>query len=247
MFNGMILVLLAIAATISGCGDMAQQPVGASAKDSPDSLSSKEVINFSGYLLSAFDITVDGTHYYDSEDFYTRKLDELEAMKVEAGYPNYKVTFDASIGLDDLKVGMSVYIIPDKKRGYAAEARIGSDGSFSVNFPAEAAGDNVRVRANKRVNVILNGPNKEVVNWCWNFSAMEKSVAVEHGGKPVILDTFETKVTKYKCIAPEQTGISIPKKADEIGAGVPVKIVKPEDLFTEEEISGSKTTTTTTK
>ena len=199
-----------LALGIVGCGAMESAKLK-DAADKKDTADSSSDIKFQGYLVSAFDINVDGKQYSDSEDFYTQKVDELEAQKADAGYKGYAVKFEANIGLDDLKQGMKVYVVPSESRGFAAETVIDYDGTFNVGFPAEAEDGSVKVRANKRVNVKLT-KGKETVYWCYNFSAKETGTKVSRDGKPIILDTFFTKLTKYKC-QESTSGITVPEKA----------------------------------
>lgn len=201
--------ILVLALNLVGCGAQLED-VNAKAK-ADGTENDGSAIKFQGYLMSAFDISVDGKQYDDSEDFYTQKVDELEEQKAEAGYGDYTVKFEASIGLDDIKQGMKVYVVPSESRGYAAETVIDYDGTFKVDFPAEAQDGSVKVRANKRVNVKLS-KGKETVYWCYNFSAKEIGTKVDKNGKPIILDKFFTKLTKYKC-QESTSGITIPEKA----------------------------------
>jgi len=177
----------------------------------------KEPVALRGYVSSAFDLTVDGDHYTDSEDFYTAQLDKLEGEKYAGGYDDYKMTFDAKIGLNDLKQGMLVYIAGQGDKGYGAEATVSYNGTFEVRLPGDATGDTFNIRANKRIGVRLTGPEGEKVTWCYNFYAA-KQMALAEKDKPIILREFYTKLTKYECQGNATDTINIPAMP-----GVPVK------------------------
>jgi hypothetical protein len=178
-------------------------------------------VQFEGYLLSAFNITVDGEHYADSEDFYTNQLVRLNDLKNEAGYEEYMLELEASIGLDDLKSNMRVFIAPSASgRGYAAETFVNHEGKFQAIFPAEAEGDTVKIRANKRINIRLVDPLGEypTITWCYNFFAQEMNMVVSRNEKPIVLDTFYTRVTSYQCQSVGSSGLTIPNNPARSGS-----------------------------
>lgn len=165
-----------------------------------------------GYISNAFDLTVDGERYTDSEDFYTRELDRLTESAVEAGYEDWTLDFDAQIGLVDLKYGMTVFVGSPSRKGFAGQTTVASDASFHVHVPEAARKENYSIRAVKKINLTLNPPegsDEKPVRWCYNFSAEIGEVRVD--GEPVVLNTFKTKLTKYACSVADQ-GIVIPPK-----------------------------------
>src|SRR5262245_31205746 len=69
---------------------------------------------FEGYVMSAFAITVDEQPYEDMEDFYTQELDRLPEKVAAAGYDSeWKVSFEAEVGLSDLWRNMEVFVAPN--------------------------------------------------------------------------------------------------------------------------------------
>jgi hypothetical protein len=165
----------------------------------------------SGYVLNAFEVTVDGEVYQDLEDFYTRETGRLSQRVRDAGYDEtWTARFEAEVGFADLWNGMSVYIAPVQKRGYQARTYVDSNGGFSALFPPKAADDEYRIRANKRISVtISNGSETKML--CYNFSAIEKSARFSDKDKPVVLDSFRTTLTSYECRADEESGIIVPE------------------------------------
>lgn len=175
-------------------------------------------VTFSGFIVSAFEVTVDGVEYADMEDFYTQELDRLPAKVREAGYgEEYAVKFAADIGFTDLWESMTVYTAPVNNRGYQGVTKVGRNGEFSVKMPANAIDDEYKVRGNKRISVVLS-TESEQIKICYNFSAVDKSVLFTESDKPIILSTFTTSLTKYECEEEAGSGVVVPG-ATEVGKG----------------------------
>jgi len=218
----MVLVIL-VMNVIAACGndlsgtdsDLAakekaeQEEKDQGAKTAP---SEHEPVQLRGYVASAFDMEVDGRTYLDSEDFYTQQLTILKDKAVEAGYEDYEVKFEAEVGFDDLKNDMRVYIVSMDSRGYAGDTLVNGKGQFQMSIPGDGAEKLYRIRANKRVSVLLTGPTKEKVRWCYNFSAVESSVDVAESDLPVILNVFKTTITQYACQQEPSKGLDIPNR-----------------------------------
>lgn len=166
-------------------------------------------VTFNGSVVSAFSITVDGVAYEDSEDFYTQEVTRLPDKVAAAGYAGWQASFDAVLGFSDLAHDMMVYIAPTEKRGYSGQSSVDRDASFRVELPAEAQDSSYNVRAVKRVNLILH-KDGETKRFCYNFSAVDKNVAFNEQDKPIILDTFVSKLTLYSCENRQTDGIVIP-------------------------------------
>lgn len=185
----------------------------AAGEDSTDGEGSKKHVSggyLQGYVVSAFDMTVDDKQYLDSEDFYTQQLGRIEDEAREGGYEGYTIKFDAQIGLDDLKRGMKVYVVSTQDQGYAADTKINEKGRFQMSIPAEGVEDTYKIRTNKRVNVILTSEDKkDVVKWCYNFSGLETEASVE---APAIINKFQSRLTRYACTTGSDTGITVPAK-----------------------------------
>ena len=177
-------------------------------------------IKFSGFVLNAFEVEVDGVNYPDLEVFYTEELGRLPQKAIDAGFEGWDIDFEAEVGFRDLWREMSVYIAADDTRGYQGEGLVESDGRFEVSFPYQANLKSYRVRANKRITLVLKRES-EIKRICYNFSAKDLQVELDGEKPPIILDRFTTQITKYKCH--EQSGgsgIEVPdyeQPAQEIG------------------------------
>ena len=184
----------------------------------PNASLASRTVTLKGYVSSAFDVTVDQISYNDTESFYTAKLDELTVQAAQ-DYPGYTVRLIGEIGLSDLARGMDVYVAADSKTGYATATHTDTAGNFEVSFPP-MENTKYKVRAVKRLNVELiptdkAATDKSVIQWCFNFSAQESDVTLDQPENPIILNTFNTVITKYKCEASAigNSNLSIPAPA----------------------------------
>ena len=205
-----------------GCGDGALHQGSSSTSSAPTpaengkTSDSATPLPFTGYVLNAFDVKVDGQSYTDLEDYFTKEVTRLPSRLKEAGYSsNDRATFEAQIGFRDLWTNMDVYVSPTGKQGYQGTGQVGNDGKFSVTLPAAAVDSTYRVRSNKRIRVVITKDGAQH-NVCYNFSAMEQSVPLTRDGKPIILDTFASQLTAYDCPQSTSGGLSLPK-ADTTG------------------------------
>lgn len=175
-----------------------------------------------GYIVSAFDMDVNGRRYADSEDFYTQQLGELESEMEAAGYAGYSLSLSGELGLDDLKYGMDVYVVAHGKTGFAGDTSVNENGRFMLGIP-DGSGDEVfRIRTNKRVSVILTSSDKrDVVRWCYNFSSVNTEGTLH---EPVLISEFTTKLTRYQC-SDSGNGMTLP--ANPKAAAVPVQATQP--------------------
>lgn len=215
-------IIFAITALV-GCGIHLDDPKSQETAQTTEQIEEKEEtlvysepqpVYLKGSVSAGFNITVDGQTYEDSEDFYTKQIDALEAEKDANGYADYSLTFDARLGLTDLKDGMTVQAEGIGEEGYAGETIVVNDGTFEIRFPPEADGETLNIRANKRIGVILRNGN-ETIYWCYNFLA-NKETEIGLDKKPIILRHFKTRLTKYKCAGRQANPLSIPKNASNV-------------------------------
>lgn len=203
---GFVSIFSFIIACGSGDSGETSETANESGSDSSDS---DGKVTFNGSVVSAFTITVDGIRYDDSEDFYTQEVMRLPSKVAAAGYSDWNATFDAVLGFNDLARDMMVYIAPTEKRGYSGQAAVGTNAKFLVELPTAARDSSYNVRAVKRVNVLLTRAG-ETKRFCYNFSAVDKNVPFNEKDKPIVLDTFVSKLTLYACESQQTGGIVIP-------------------------------------
>jgi hypothetical protein len=212
------LLSLGVLVGVASCGDSGHGGSTAEAPVTEDQLkvmvaNLKGPVEFKGFVGGAFPITVDGVGYEDSEDFFTAEVSRLPQKVAAAGFDNtWLVTFEAALGFRDLRNDMMVYIAPMEKKGYQGEASVEPKGSFSVTLPKEAGDAYYQVRAVKRIAVVLTRES-EVKRFCYNFSAVAKQVPLSEREKPIVLDTFVTKLTTYACSVENREGLVIPEGA----------------------------------
>jgi hypothetical protein len=199
----------------TSCGKNEGDCSGVGIDDCNEKEQIQESFLLKGSVVGAFEVVVDGNQYEDIETFYSEEIARLQDMANESGYFNHTVVLDAEVGFKDLTNDMSVFVAPVQNRGYASKTKVSGDDTFTVKFPSEAAGDVYQIRATKRINLIITEKDTlETLIWCYNFSAVDSEVSYEQINKPVVLSSFETKLTKYSCEAKQNTGISIPKTGE---------------------------------
>lgn len=205
------LLVLALAA----CGTQPNTPQENLAPPSTtaSSIPAASDAKFLGFVANAFEVDVDGQNYKDLEDFYTQELGRLPKKIQDAGFgPETRIQFEAAIGFADLWNGMSVYVASTEGSGYQGEAKVQRNGSFEITLPLKAMAANYKVRANKRMRVVITGATGRTT-YCYNFSAREQSVPFDGESKPIILQHFETTLTRYDCpSASTSEGLVLPPK-----------------------------------
>jgi len=161
--------------------------------------------DFKGSVQYAFDLTVDGETYSDIEQYYTKQTEGLKEKVVAAGYSVDEVEFVGKLGFADFIQDMTVFV--SSSAGTQGKGTIDAQGNFSVSVPNPKAKDNLsfKVRATKRVQVLLINGGVTTKKLCYNFSAVEKDV-IEN---PIALDTFKTDPTLYDCTQVDN-GLAIP-------------------------------------
>ena len=196
-----------MAVFLLGCGvdESKLQQQKAQEENKQQSLtSSDEFFAVDGYV-SPINISVNNQQYKDSEDFYTKEVDRL-TESVHQKYPGYSLYFDADVGLQDFKQGLSVFLVASNDSGVASESSVDSRGKFTFNLPSNVEKQDLyTLRASKRIGLRL-VKDQDVISWCYNLFA-EKEVSLD--GKSVILRNFETNITSYKCEQKEEQ-ITVP-------------------------------------
>ena len=163
-------------------------------------------VDFTGYI-SPINISVDGKNYTDGDDFYTKELTRLQAV-VDKEYPKYTFSFEADVGLQDLKQGMSVFLV-SQNNGYSSETTVDGQGQFNFYIPKTAEKDSYLIRAYKKIGLRLTPDDQTAkeIYWCYNLYA-EHTQTLEKAS--VVLNSFTTNITKYQCSSAAADGIQIP-------------------------------------
>ena len=183
-----------------------------------------DLLEFKGYVPSAFDVTVDGESYLDLEDFYTEELGRLPERVQEAGYPaDFEIELDARIGFSDLWSDMAVYIVSENDRGFFGKSEVQEDGSFAIQLDALENHSTYKVRATKRIGIILSREGEQI-QICYNFSAIDQSISFDAGQKPIILKDFVTKITGYACPSIQSDGLAVPTADETLSPDLKLKV-----------------------
>ena len=177
-----------------------------------------------GYV-SPINISVNGTQYKDSEDFYTQEVARL-TNEVHQKYPGYSLYFDATVGLQDFKEGLTVFLVASGDTGMAGESSVDSNGKFTFNLPADVDKTALyTLRATKRIGLRLvkaastdttatttsstdSSTAGDTISWCYNLFAENDQLSLSN--KSFILRTFTTTITSYQCETDSQQQINVP-------------------------------------
>ena len=189
------------------CGDATDQLN--SKKTSTTTASSQltdEPYVVTGYI-SPLNITVNNKEYTDTEDFYTQEVNRL-ITALSTQYPNYTMTFNAAVGLQDFIQNMSVFLVSSSNTGVAAQGAVTGTGKFTFNLSSNVDVTQLyTVRASKRIGLILtNGQN--VLTWCYNLYAEDDQVSLN--GSSIVLKDFKTMITSYQCEEDSTQDITVP-------------------------------------
>jgi hypothetical protein len=177
-----------------------------------------ETVTIRGSVSPAFEVTVNNRSFSDIEAYYSHLDSELPKMIEDAGYSDHTAKLQANLGYSDLTNNMAVFIQTTDTRGYQQKTTLDSNGNFTVSVPKDGAGD-YKIKATKRLNVLLYQEDKLVATFCYNFSAVDLSVPFTDREKPIVLKSFTTSLTKYSCDqAASSNELSVPKANKSIGS-----------------------------
>ena len=207
------LVYVVLTITLFGCGTANQCTPSANnscpAANAASTTSSSgtaldaqtKYVTFEGYI-TPLNITVDNVTYTDSEDFYTHEKQRLTADAAKS-YPAYTLFFDANVGLQNFKQGISVFLVASSDAGVASESTVDGNGKFSFNLVADSVNktDLYTIRADKRVSVRMVDGEDEI-KLCYNlYSEVDSTLTTS-----IILRKFVTTPTEYNCVANSTDG-----------------------------------------
>lgn len=199
-------------------------------------------VQFSGYVQKAFTIKVNGKSFKDSEDFYTRFIQELVK-------PSYKdiaasdVTLEGDYGLDEFGSDSKVYMSSVASDGHLFEGLTDAQSKFTLTVKAEALDETFKARVAVRIGLKIAKAGADWLHYCYILNGSKDSIAVSEKSKPIIFDDFDTELTAYKC--DEDGGndkLIIPdaeKKADPAPAPAPATTTPAPESTTDAQTSGT--------
>lgn len=196
---------LFLALLLAGCGDKGFQFSAGQLEDKVDEAISA-VSHLKGSAQYAFNLSVDGQEFTDIEDYYTQQVDLLQSKVLEAGYDVDRVEFAGKLGFSDFIKDMSVFVVSSANT--QGKGVVDSQGNFSISVPNPNQLPLVtfKVRAQKRVQLILIKNEMVSKKLCYNFSAVDMDV-IEN---PILLSNFKTDLTMYDCSQDKPSGMNVP-------------------------------------
>jgi hypothetical protein len=188
-----------------GCGDKGFQFTAGQLEKDNKQAEVSAVASLKGSAQYAFELTVDDQEFADIEDYYTQQVDVLKDKVIEAGYDVDRIEFTGKLGFADFIKDMSVFVASSANT--QGKGAVDAQGNFSVSVPNPNKLESMtfKVRAQKRVQILLIKDEVLVQKLCYNFSAIEMDV-IEN---PISLSNFKTDRTMYDC-SKESGGMAIP-------------------------------------
>jgi hypothetical protein len=211
-----IIQIAALLLVASSCGDILDKKKTDDSAASKTDPTSGAAFELKGSITAAFDVTVDGEPYADLETFYTEEIGKLPSKVAKQGNDGWDVKFDAEIGFTDLYNQMSIFAQSTSDRGYQGRGFAKGDGNFVIKMPKEAEGDTFKIRGVKRTAVILK-KDGETKKFCYNFGPQDSEVPYADRDKPIIMNSFTTRITAYECVQEDTTGLEIPGATPTVG------------------------------
>jgi hypothetical protein len=193
--------LLALLASSCGSKDGISDAFGGTASDPALQPTATPVPNYlRGGITSAFDLTVDGVAYRDSEDFFTQQVRKLPVQLAAAGndLTDRTVRFTGRMGLADLWKDMVIFVQPISGQGSSGYSAIQANGQFSFLAKGIEPDAQFQIRAVKRIGVEIVKDNAIEKLYCFILSAREQTAQLNTF---VNLNTFDTQLTEYACEA----------------------------------------------
>ncbi|MEN6636650.1 MAG: hypothetical protein ABFC56_12415 [Clostridiaceae bacterium] len=200
--------LMAMALALVGCGSGFELKAGDAAKPTAAVADEQaQTVEFNGSVGYAFEMSVNGQKYSDIESYYTSEASTLLEKVAAAGHNVDAVEFQGKLGFADFIEDMEVFVA--SSLGSQGKSVVDAQGNFAVTVPNLKKGPaSFKVRATKRVQIVLFSGGVATKRLCYNFAAVEKDV-VEN---PIMLSDFTTDFTLYDC-EQQNAGIAIPAAA----------------------------------
>lgn len=165
-------------------------------------------VEFSGYVQKAFTIKVNSKEFSDSEDFYTRFIDEL----VKPAYPDVTdVKLEGKYGLDEFGSQSKMYMSSVAGEGHLYEGKTNDQSKFTIKVQSKALDETYKARIVIRIGLevsTVGGDGR--LHFCYLLHGNKEGISVSDSSKPIIFEEFATQLTKYKCEDVVEETLDIP-------------------------------------
>jgi len=196
-----VRTLFLAAMLASGCGALDKKEDEAKPAETGD-------VEFSGFVQKAFTIKVNGKEFADSEQFYTRFIDEL----VKPAYPDLApkdVKVEGKYGLEEFGSNSKVFMSSVAADGHLYEGRTDAASKFTIKVQAKALDETYKARVVVRIGLEINQDGAPA-RYCYILHGNRDGVAVSESSKPIIFDDFKTQLTTYRCEDVQENTIVLP-------------------------------------
>lgn len=207
---------LFLSALTIGCGAIDWNEPTDMCEDHPEQCEEKQQpVVFEGYIQRAFDIRVNSVEFLDSEDFYSRFIDELVLQeRWQQSLVLATIEVEGEYGVDTFGSHAKAFLVSESENGSAFEATANRDAKFKIKIPGEAVGDTYKLRVLWRIGLRIE-TEEEVFHYCYQLHGRKSGIEITEENKSVIVDQFETQLTKYKCDDAERKVVELPDFEEE--------------------------------
>jgi hypothetical protein len=203
--GAIVVVILALA-----CGSLSDFKSDSKDNKGTDTATSTSTgdVEFSGYVQKAFVLKVNAVEFADSENFYTRFIEEL----VKPKYPDIAeadVKLEGQYGLEEFGANSKVFMSSMAADGHLFEARTDQQSKFTVKVKSSALDETFKARVIIRIGLSIKN-NDEELRYCYILHGTKEGIAVSESAKPIIFDDFSTQLNTYKCEDVREDELVIP-------------------------------------
>lgn len=184
MKNLLFLPLLLIS-----CGSLVHHNGNNSDSEAPEVSSDR--LDFHGYVQTAFEITVDGVQFNDSEHFYTRFIQDL----ITPNYPELEgkeIEVLGTYGISTFGTNSPVFVAPSGSDGHLYSATTDSSRHFEVVVSGSSTGT-YRSKLVNRIGLLIDGEKS-----CYLLTSTKDNITFERE-VPIVFSEYTTQLNTYKC------------------------------------------------
>jgi len=186
---------LAITSTLLGCDQIEDKE---NDKNSADKVPVvlPDILDFHGYVQTAFKLNIDGVDFNDSEHFYTNFRKDL-VIKNRPDLVDADIEILGEYGHTTFGTGAPVFIAPMNDLGHLFESRTDTERHFklSVNKDEYLLDSSTQYKSKimLRIGLVIDGAKS-----CLLLHSTKDNIVFEEK-RPIIFDTFTTQLNEWEC------------------------------------------------
>lgn len=158
-------------------------------------------IEFSGYVQRAFEITVEGVTFNDTEDFYTNFVDDLILSddRYAEALADAEITIEGEYSVEKFGSSSRVFMSSQQGDGHIYESTTNNQAKFTIEVDVSATDEVFKARVINRIGLNVAYEDGTEERFCYILHANRSSISVTETSKPIIFDDFKTQLNSYNC------------------------------------------------